>query len=366
MPETKIYTLSGGIMNSSYKKEDVIFLLKDVTGMVEPLASEKREKLIQSGMHYSEMLPIEYIPSKEYMNIYFDSLRIFGQSVADAIGTLADKVIEKRGKNIVLVSLARAGTPIGILLKRYIKWKYNVGLSHYSISIIRDRGIDDNAMKYILAHHNAKDILFVDGWIGKGAILKELKKAATNYKGVSPELAVVCDPAGETTLAGTYNDIFIPSSALNATVCGLVSRTFLRSDIIGENDFHGAIYYREYESLDLSCQFIDAIQKLFRIYTDNTKLQKTRGIQTRGIIEVQNQAKKFCIEDINLIKPGIGETTRVLLRRVPWKVLIDERYRDDKELRHIIKLAKEKNSEIEYTELNNYKCMGIIKKMKDI
>ena len=100
MPETKIYILSGGIMNSSYKKEDVIFLLKDVTGMVEPLASEKREKLIQSGMHYSEMLPIEYIPSKEYMDIYFDSLRIFGQSVADAIGTLADKVIEKRGKNI--------------------------------------------------------------------------------------------------------------------------------------------------------------------------------------------------------------------------------------------------------------------------
>ena len=95
-------------------------------------------------------------------------------------------------------------------------------------------------------------------------------------------------------------------------------------------------------------------------------MQKTRGIQTRGIIEVQNQAKKFCIEDINLIKPGIGETTRVLLRRVPWKVLIDERYRDDKELRHIIKLAKEKNSEIEYTGLNNYKCMGIIKKMKDI
>lgn len=366
MPETKIYILSGGIMNSSYKKEDVIFLLKDVTGMVEPLASEKREKLIQSGMHYSEMLPIEYIPSKEYMDIYFDSLRIFGQSVADAIGTLADKVTEKRGKNIVLVSLARAGTPIGILLKRYIKWKYNIELSHYSISIIRDRGIDDNAMKYILAHYNAKDILFVDGWIGKGAILKELKKAVTNYKGVSPELAVVCDPAGETTLAGTYNDIFIPSSALNATVCGLVSRTFLRSDIIGENDFHGAIYYREYESLDLSCQFIDAIQKLFRIHTDNTKLQKTRGIQTRGIIEVQNQAKKFCIEDINLIKPGIGETTRVLLRRVPWKVLIDERYRDDKELRHIIKLAKEKNSEIEYTELNNYKCMGIIKKMKDI
>ena len=55
MPAIKIYILSGGIMNSSYKNEDVIFLLKDVTGMVEPLPSKEREKLIQSGMHYSEM-----------------------------------------------------------------------------------------------------------------------------------------------------------------------------------------------------------------------------------------------------------------------------------------------------------------------
>lgn len=38
------------------------------------------------------------------------------------------------------------------------------------------------------------------------------------------------------------------------------------------------------------------------------------------------------MDDINLIKPEIGETTRVLLRRVPWKVLIDKRYQDSQEL----------------------------------
>ena len=54
-------------MNSSYKNDDVIFLLKDVTGLVEPLPSIEREKLIQSGMHYSEMLPIEYIPTEEFL-----------------------------------------------------------------------------------------------------------------------------------------------------------------------------------------------------------------------------------------------------------------------------------------------------------
>ena len=297
-------------MNSSYKNDDVIFLLKDITGRVKPLPSVEREKLIQSGMHYSEMLPIEYIPTDEYMEIYFDSFKVFGQKMADALASLADKVIEKRGKNVVLVSLARAGTPIGVLLKRYIKWKYETDVLHY---------------------------------------------------GVSEGLAVVSDPAGETDLAGTYDDIFIPSSALNATVCGLISRTFLRNDIIGEGDFHGAVYYKEYEKNDLSYHFIENIEKLFK---KDVKPVSFRG--QKGIIEVKKQADRYGIKDINLIKPGIGETTRVLLRRVPWKVLIDERYKDDRQLRHIIKLAQEKKVEIEYTSLNNYKCMGIIKKMKDI
>ena len=46
-------------------------------------------------------------------------------------------------------------------------------------------------------------------------------------------------------------------------------------------------------------------------------------------------AKTFDIDDINLIKPGIGEATRVLLRRVPWKILIDERYKGDPQLGHL-------------------------------
>ena len=44
-------------MRSSYSDEDVILLLKDITGMVQPQPTEEREKLIQAGKHYSEMLP---------------------------------------------------------------------------------------------------------------------------------------------------------------------------------------------------------------------------------------------------------------------------------------------------------------------
>ena len=48
-------------MRSSYSEEDVILLLKDITGLVEPQPAKVREKLIQSGKHYSEMLPVEYV-----------------------------------------------------------------------------------------------------------------------------------------------------------------------------------------------------------------------------------------------------------------------------------------------------------------
>lgn len=229
-------------MRSSYLKEDVILLLKDITGLVKPQPTEEREKLIQAGKHYSEMLPIEYVPTETYMKVYHEALENDSKPVARAVGMLSDKIIENRGRNVVLVSLARAGIPIGILVKRYIKYKYELDVPHYSISIIRGRGIDNNAMKYLLERYEPGQLLFIDGWIGKGAILNELKKDIAAYEGVSADIAVVADPANVTELCGTHEDILIPSSCLNSTVSGLVSRTFLRSDIIGKDDFHGAVY----------------------------------------------------------------------------------------------------------------------------
>ena len=228
-------------MKSSYKENDVILLLKDITGMVEPQPTEERERLIQSGKHYCEMLPIEYVPSEIYMQVYQEALKNYARPTAEAVGRLADKIIAGKGRQVVLVSLARAGIPIGILLKRYIRWKYQVEVNHYSISIIRGRGIDHNAMKFLLQHYQPQQLLFVDGWIGKGAILKELKKELAAYPGVSTDIAVAADPANVTELCGTHEDLLIPSSCLNCTVSGLVSRTFLRDDIIGKEDFHGAV-----------------------------------------------------------------------------------------------------------------------------
>lgn len=348
-------------MRSSYNEEDVKLLLKDITGLVEPKPTEEREKLIQSGRHYSEMLPIEYVPTEKYMQVYREALEKYSKVTAQAVGCLSDKIIDIKGKDVVLVSLARAGIPIGILVKRYIKMKYKIDVPHYSISIIRGRGIDDNAIKYLLDRYLPSQILFVDGWIGKGAILNELKKDVATYDGVSSDIAVIADPANVTELCGTHEDILIPSSCLNSTVSGLVSRTFLRDDIIGPNDFHGAVYYGELKNSDLSYEFIHAIEERFSM-NNTSSLSQVSGL---GIDEVRKIADEFNVNDINLIKPGIGETTRVLLRRVPWKILIDHKYKDNQELSHIVRLAEEKNVPIEYYSLKHYKCCGIIKKLAD-
>ena len=352
----------GQAMQSSFLDKDVILLLKDITGMVDPLPTSEREKRIQNGTHYSEMLPLEYKPSDDYIKIYEKALKDFGQSTADAVARVSDRIVNEKGNNVVIVSLARAGTPLGILIRRYIRNKYNYECPHYSISIIRDRGIDRNAVDYILQRHSANSIQFVDGWTGKGVIYRELQKEIKLFDGISDKLAVIADPAYLTSICGTHDDILIPSSCLNSTICGLISRTFLRNDIIGKDDFHGAVWYRELLSEDRTYEFINYIESLFRYDLDLSD----SSVFYKNISDVEELSKRYGIKNLNYIKPGIGETTRVLLRRVPWKIIIDPQYKDSQELEHILQMTKEKNVPVEYIKLNNYKCCGLIKRLSDV
>ena len=357
-------------MRSSYLKNDVTILLKDITGLVEPLPSEKREPLIQSGVHYCEMLPLEYVPSQKYLSLYKSALENYSGITAEAAVICAEKIFRAKNKAPVIVSLARAGTPIGILIKRYLEKKYSVKIPHYTISIIRGKGIDRNAINYILEKHSPESLQFVDGWTGKGAILNTLKKELSDYSNVSSELAVLADPAYITDMCGTHSDFLIPSSCLNSTVSGLISRTFLRNDIISCNDFHGAAYYGELKNQDRTYEFIDSVMdKMDFSLSDNQiselcSSQKCISDSFHGIDEVKNIAKKYDISDINLVKPGIGETTRVLLRRVPWKILV-RNINDTDYIGHILRLADEKNVEVIEYPLQCYRACGIIRSMAD-
>ena len=66
-------------MFSTYNPDDVTILLKDISGVVKPQNTQEREKLIQSGKHYSEMLPIEYEPSEAYLKTYYNALERYSK-----------------------------------------------------------------------------------------------------------------------------------------------------------------------------------------------------------------------------------------------------------------------------------------------
>lgn len=347
-------------MRSSYKAEDVMLLLKDITGMVEPEDTKTRESKIQSGVHYCEMLPKEYVPTKEYEEIYEEMLNLYAEKVGKAVSILSENIYASQ-KRPVLVSLARAGIPAGIFIKHYLETKYSIQIPHYAISIIRGKGIDDNAMKYILERHEGTNLIFVDGWTGKGAIKRQLDEALKDCR-CNKQLAVIADPAGIADLYGTSEDLMIPSSCLNSTVSGLLSRTFLREDIIGKEDFHGAVYYGVMKAYDRSYEFIKRVERHFDFFVSTTPVEKRKS---NGMEDVKRLQQIYGIEDINLIKPGIGESTRVLLRRVPDVVIINETDKASKDLQPIYRLCKEKQIPIQYDHLKHYKVCGIIKNLAD-
>lgn len=362
----KVKALKEPTMESSYSKDDCIFLLKNVNAEVAELSTEVREQNMAQGVHYSEMLPQEYFPTAEYLEVFNESLRTTAKEIAQYVANVTELILKKRGKDVILVSLARAGTPIGVLMSRYIQMKYEFIPPHYAVSIIRGKGIDENAMIYMIHKHQSTNIQFIDGWTGKGMINDVLKQAVADFKEkydiqLNAELAVLADPSQATSIYGTRKDFLIPSACLNSTVSGLVSRTFCREDVIGENDFHGAKYYAEWENEDVSNYFVEEIAKHFPNITANV-LEEGEIFNT-GMKEVLAIQQKFGVDDINKIKPGVGETTRVLLRRVPWKILVNDLNNPD--LTHILLLAKDRNVPIEvYTEMN-YSCMGLIKELSE-
>ena len=358
-------------MPSSYSEEDITFLLRDLSHIEMEHSTAERERRIQQGTNYAEMLPVEVQPNEQYMALFDQTLAQYAPDIATAVGVVAEKILETKPlEQLVLVSLARAGTPIGILLKRYYAYKYRISVPHYSISIIRERGIDETALLYIVNHHPQSHIQFIDGWTGKGAITKELTAGCQTFnetynKTIDATLAVLADPAYCADIYGTREDFFIPSACLNSTVSGLVSRTVLNKLYLKEGDFHGAKYYGELAQADVSVHYIDAVVAQFDMVEKAIKEELQVPVQPtnwQGMQAVEKIQQRFTIKNINHIKPGIGETTRVLLRRVPWKILVNPAF--EQHLAHIYLLAQERGVPVEPYSDMSYACCGLIKEMK--
>ncbi|MGA4997813.1 phosphoribosyltransferase [Streptomyces arboris] len=362
---------------SSYAPEDVGWLLQDLSDTELEAPTEEREEAIQSGgAHYAESLPVEYQPSAEYQALFTAALGASAARIARAVGTVTETVLAERGPRPVLVSLARAGTPVGVLMRHWARHRHGLDLPHYAISIVRGRGIDATALRWLAAHHDPADVVFVDGWTGKGAITRELAAAIEEFEasggpggsagpaGFNPEIAVLADPGGCVRTYGTREDFLIPSACLNSTVSGLISRTVLRADLVGPDDFHGAKFYRELADADVSGDFLAAVTARFDEVADQvdaeTKelLAADRAPTWEGWAAVERISEEYGIHDVNLVKPGVGETTRVLLRRVPWKILAKRGAGAD--LQHIRLLAEQRGVPVEEIDDLPYSCVGLI------
>ncbi len=350
--------------SGSYSPDDCIFLMKPVE--LAPVDVATKERLIQSGArHYSEMLSAEAPPGEDYLRLYGEALERNGarlaQDIVDLAGALAERAAGR--PEIVIASLARAGTPIGVLLKRALM-RLGITAHHYSLSIIRDRGIDMAALRHIAARHDPADVVFVDGWTGKGTITRELQASlADRPLGFAPFLAVIADPAGCADLAPSDEDYLIPSGLLNAIVSGLVSRSVLNDDLVGPSDFHACVHYTHLVGQDLSNAFVDEIDGLMgklspRPLSTTNKASRAAACDTM----VERMMAELGLKDRNRIKPGIAEATRAVLRRVPDRLFI----RDvaDPDTAHLVLLARERGISIhDLPGDHGYRAVAVIRSL---
>lgn len=350
--------------SGSYGLEDVRFLL--VPRDIAMIDVASKEMAIQSGTrHYSEMLSPEKVPDQRYLDLYDQALARNASRLNADIDVLADAIQSQYGKTVTIASLARAGTPIGVLLARRLRSR-GVDVAHYSISIIRDRGIDVEAMATIRSERGSEDTVFVDGWTGKGAIMQELVRSlSTHAPDFAPHLAVVADPAGCATMAATTEDYVIPSGLLNGIVSGLISRSVLSDEHVGPGDYHACLFQKEMTPNDRSLQFIDAIEasrpaRDGEVWTPEEAVKA--AARSRAAMDyVKDQTG---VMDVNRIKPGIAEATRAILRRVPDGIFI--RDMDDPEIEHILHLARSAGITVQsLPDASTYRAITLIKKVSE-
>ncbi|MEH6794330.1 MAG: phosphoribosyltransferase [Rhodococcus sp. (in: high G+C Gram-positive bacteria)] len=352
----------------SYAAEEVTWLLKDLSSVSLEAGIEEREKRIQAGeAHYAETLPVEYQPDLAYRELFEKVLQESASRLAVAVGTVTEVVLAERGRGIVLASLARAGTPVGILMRRWAFAAHGIEIPHYAVSIVRDRGIDAVALRYLAEHHDSRSVVFVDGWTGKGAIARELTAALRDFPGAEfdDDLAVLADPGNCARTYGTRDDFLIASACLNSTVSGLVSRTVLNDSLIRPGDFHGAKYYADLAPDDVSRHLLDTVAARFDDVRDEVAASVTAVLASdrtptwSGWASVEKVRAEYGISHVNFVKPGVGETTRVLLRRVPWRVLVRDAEAPEHE--HIRMLAAARGVPVDVVPDLAYSCMGLIK-----
>lgn len=353
----------------SYAPEEVTFLVKDLSDRLVEVPRDQYEQRIDEGVHYAEMLPEEEVrPTPEAAHLFENALVRSARRLALVVGVTAEQVLRSKGGDAVLVSLCQTGTPVGVLLRRWAAWRHGLALRHYTVSVVRGHGVDDNALTHILDRHDGAAVQFVDGWTGKGAIARELAATLDRRRerhGTAPPdgLAVLVDPGDCAAIAGTADDFLVPNACLNATVSGLVSRTVVTPDLVGPDDFHGAKYYPELGDRDLSSRFLDAVSREFPAVRAQVDACAGRAADGRApSFAAEHHAKRLAGEydlpDVNLVKAGVSETVRMLLHRVAQRVIVRRDAGPD--VHEVRGLAARRRVPVEERDDLPFACVGLM------
>lgn len=353
--------------SGSYLASDVTVLLDMVDkDAVADVPVSQKEALIQSGQrHYSDMLTLEQAPTAMHEQLYTQALDQGKQRTATDIANLAYSLYQtfhnsaNTNKPLILISLVRAGLPVGVLLQRALadtNSAYALPSVHYGISIIRDRGLDPVALQMLLEAYPDSSMVFVDGWTGKGAIYQELARSLAPFSDSShPNFAniyhqgidvipllTLADPAGVAWLTASNDDWLIPSGLLNSTVSGLISRSLYTDP---QSGLHRSVFYDNLVKIDHSLTFIehiDSARRQLSVPPESLSTFKRPRYATKTIIDML--ATRYGISNRNRIKPTIAEATRAILRRDPERVLLaSSDHPDTALLRH---LCVERNIDI--------------------
>ncbi len=356
------------IFSGSYMSDDCEFLLQKVE--LKPISVVEKERLLQAGgIHYSKIISNEEPPSKKYLNTFHNLIDTYGNRLASEIKLLARTLHNVKGESVTIVSLARAGTPVGVLLARALKIGHSCDVKHYSISIVRDHGIDTAALQYIAnSGRSADSIIFVDGWTAKGIINRELKRSIANWNSkntykIGDQLCVISDLSGHAEYIGTTDDYAIPSGVLNSTVSGLLSRTLILDKVSG---FHQCVNYSHLTKNDLSRWFVDEISSRFgKVPTAINNVSPNWRLKRQADVSsfITKTMFDYGIQDINIIKPGIAESTRVMLRRLPRLLVLKDGNSTD--VAHMKVLATEKKIMIKEDPLMPFAAMAFIENVKE-
>lgn len=354
----------------SFDPSEITYLLDDIGERMVETSTEERERAIQGGRHYASLLPLERQPSPRYLSVVDRAIERRIEPVAALVSRVGHQLVAG-DRPIVLVSIARAGCPIGILLRRYLRDVEGITVAHLAASVIKGHGLDPAAARWIATAHPDAEPVYVDGWTGKGAIADEIATLGGRF-------VALVDPAGRTDLCGTRSDDLVPTACLNALSHGMVSRTVLNPD--RPNGFDGAKAYAP-SPLDRSNAILDAVTRHLRRPAEPATHTATGPASdpasdrctARGVVggtasrhdseaAIDAAGRHWTGGDTRRIRPGVGEAIRVLLRRVPERLVV--RDRSDPHVEPLLVLADELGVPVSVEDTLYWRALAVVARVR--